>query len=145
MSYSVAQALSWSPFTERLTQKFPDLLHEESYLEKWSEGELYKRVYSDVTQAEDEKELVKRLRIQRNWQMGRIALRDLMGLAELDEVMLAASDLADALVNASLDWHYQRFCERYGTPIGVETETPQSMIVIGMGKLGGQELNFSSD
>lgn len=145
MSYSVAQALSWSPFTERLTQKFPDLLNEESYCEQWPQGELYQRVYSDVIQAVDDKELAKKLRIQRNWQMGRIALRDLMGFSELEEVMLATSELADALVNSALDWHYERFCVRYGTPMGMESNTAQKMIVIGMGKLGGKELNFSSD
>jgi len=145
MTYSVAEALSWSPFTERLTQKFPDLVEEKNYINQWPQGELYQRVYADVTQAQDDKELVKKLRVQRNWQMGRIALRDLMGLSELEEVMLAASELADALVNASLDWHYAKFCERYGTPMGCESGLPQKLIVIGMGKLGGQELNFSSD
>jgi len=145
MTYSVANALSWSPFTERLVQKFPDLLDEQNYINQWSQGELYQRVYNDVTQAQDEKELAKKLRVQRNWQMGRIALRDLMGLSALEEVMLATSELADALVNASLDWHYHKFCERYGTPMGNESRQTQKMIVIGMGKLGGQELNFSSD
>ena len=145
MNYSIAQALSWSPFTERLTQKFPDLLEEANYIEQWPQGELYQQVYADVIQAQDEKDLVKRLRIQRNWQMGRMALRDLMGFSELEEVMLAASELADALVNASLDWNYQRFCQRYGTPMGETSKEQQKMIVIGMGKLGGQELNFSSD
>ena len=145
MSYSVAQALTWSPFTERLTQKFPDLLDEQSYAHQWASNELYQRVYDDVLQAEDEQALAKKLRVQRNWQMGRIALRDLMGFSELEEVMLATSELADALVNSALDWHYARFCERYGTPIGAESGQPQKLIVIGMGKLGGQELNFSSD
>jgi len=120
MTYSIADALTWSPFTKRLTQKFPDLLEKNNYIKKWSTGELYQQVYADVTQAEDEKDLVKKLRIQRNWQMGRIALRDLMGLADVEEVMLATSELADALVNASLDWHYEKFCLRYGSPVGRE-------------------------
>ncbi len=33
----------------------------------------------------------------------------------------------------------------HGTPIGDESGTPQELIVIGMGKLGGRELNVSSD
>jgi len=145
MNYSIAQALSWSPFTERLTQKFPELLNEQNYVQQWSPGKLYQQVYEDVIQAQDDTDLVKRLRVQRNWQMGRMALRDLMGLSDLEESMLASSELADALVNASLDWNYQKFCERYGTPMGETSNKPQTMIVIGMGKLGGQELNFSSD
>ena len=33
----------------------------------------------------------------------------------------------------------------HGAPIGAESGTPQELIVVGMGKLGGGELNFSSD
>jgi len=106
---------------------------------------LYDRVYKDAITAENEAELAKCLRVQRNWMMGRIALRDLMQHAELEETISATSELADALVAGALDWHYERFCKRYGTPIGRESGEPQKMIVIGMGKLGGQELNFSSD
>jgi len=145
MSLSVEQVLPWSPFVERLTSRYPDLLEECSYEGQWQQGELYSRVYSDVIQAEDDAELFKALRTQRNWMMGRIALRDLTKRAVLEETIAATSELADALVSASLDWYYARFCERYGVPIGQESGEPQRLIVIGMGKLGGQELNFSSD
>ena len=145
MSYSVDQVLPWSPFVERLTNRFPDLSEEVSFIEQWQQGELYDRVYKDAITAENEAELAKCLRVQRNWMMGRIALRDLMQHAELEETISATSELADALVAGALDWHYERFCKRYGTPIGRESGEPQKMIVIGMGKLGGQELNFSSD
>ncbi len=53
--------------------------------------------------------------------------------------------MADALVSGALDWHYHVLTQRYGTPIGQESGEPQKLIVLGMGKLGGQELNFSSD
>lgn len=145
MSYSVEQALSWSPFVERLANKFPDLLESESFSDEWGQGALYDRVYQDVIAADSEEELAKRLRVQRNWMMGRIALRDLTKRAGLEETVSATSELADALVASALDWHYERFCTRYGVPIGAESGEPQTMIVIGMGKLGGQELNFSSD
>lgn len=145
MSYSVDKVLSWSPFLERLTKRFPDLLKHESYGGAWQKKELYQRVYEKVFAAEDEKALIQLLRQQRNWMMGRIALRDLSGFAELEESMLSISELADALISAALDWHYERFCHRYGTPVGKESGKPQKLIVIGMGKLGGMELNFSSD
>ncbi|BCN92834.1 glutamate-ammonia-ligase adenylyltransferase [Thiomicrorhabdus immobilis] len=145
MSHSVEKILSWSPFVERLTKRYPDLLEPASYEAQWSQNHLYERVYAEVFSAATDAELVQRLRVQRNWMMGRIALRDLQQLAQLEETVSATSELADALVGAALDWHYQRFCERYGTPIGRESGQPQKMIVIGMGKLGGQELNFSSD
>ncbi len=143
--YAIDHVLPWSPFLERLTKRFPDLLESSSYENKWAEKELFQRVYDSVFAAQEEKALYKQLRVQRNWMMGRIALRDLMRLAQLEETVAATSELADALVSATLDWHYERLCERYGTPIGKESGQPQKLIVIGMGKLGGQELNFSSD
>ncbi|WP_038126243.1 bifunctional [glutamate--ammonia ligase]-adenylyl-L-tyrosine phosphorylase/[glutamate--ammonia-ligase] adenylyltransferase [Thiomicrorhabdus sp. Milos-T2] len=145
MPHSIEKVLNWSPFVERLTQRYPDLLESSSYEETWAQGSLYERVYSKVFSAESEAELLEHLRVQRNWMMGRIALRDLMQLSVLVETVSATSELADALVSAALDWHYARFCHRYGTPIGRESGEPQKLIVIGMGKLGGQELNFSSD
>ncbi len=143
--YSLEQVQSWSPYVEQMCQRFPEMLAPESWAEIWREGELYQRVYDEVIASSDEAALKKRLRTMRNWQMTRIAIRDLSGLATLDEVMRSLSDLADALVSASLDWHYERACLRYGTPIGRDSGLPQKMLVIGMGKLGGQELNFSSD
>ena len=143
--YDFKNALEWSPFVERLTQRFPDLQDASSYSQKWSDGALYHHVYDDVFNSDSDQQLYSRLRKQRNWMMGRIGLRDLMGLADLEETIAATSELADALVASSLDWHYKKLCQRYGTPIGAESGKPQKMIVIGMGKLGGQELNYSSD
>lgn len=145
MQYSLEQVQQWSPFVEQKIQRFPDLKEAASWQESWAEGELYQKVYQQVINAIDEEALKVCLRQIRNWQMGRIAIRDLLGLASLQEVMLVMSDLADALVTSALDWHYERFCERYGTPYGRESGLQQKMLVIGMGKLGGQELNFSSD
>lgn len=145
MQYSLEQVQQWSPFVEQKIQRFPDLIEAASWQESWADGELYQRVYQQVINVVDEEGLKAQLRQVRNWQMGRIAIRDLSGLASLQEVMLTMSDLADALVASTLDWHYERFCERYGTPYGRESGLQQKMLVIGMGKLGGQELNFSSD
>ncbi|QCU89651.1 bifunctional [glutamate--ammonia ligase]-adenylyl-L-tyrosine phosphorylase/[glutamate--ammonia-ligase] adenylyltransferase [Thiomicrorhabdus sediminis] len=145
MTYSLQQALQWSPFVERLTNRYPDIANKESYESAWQQGELFTRVYDAVIGCTDEQALFKALRVQRNTMMGRIGLRDLQGMASLDETIKATSELADALVSASLDWYYPRYCQRYGTPVGRESGDAQQLIVIGMGKLGGQELNFSSD
>jgi len=145
MSHPIDQVLSWSPFVERLTNKFADLLEEQKFAHQWQAGELFERVYQTVYASQDDVELLKNLRVQRNWMMGRIGLRDLQGLSQLEETVGATSELADALVSSALDWHYERFCKRYGTPIGRDSGEQQKLIVIGMGKLGGQELNFSSD
>ena len=75
----------------------------------------------------------------------RVAARDLCGLANLYEVMTAMTNLAEVSITAAHAYSYQELIARYGVPIGEETGTPQALIVIGMGKLGGGELNVSSD
>jgi glutamate-ammonia-ligase adenylyltransferase len=143
--YSLNQVQQWSPYVEQMCQRFPELADSEHWHQAWAEGTLYQQVYETVIASQDEEALKQNLRTLRNWQMARIAIRDLSGLAMLDETMRDLSDLADALVASTLDWHYERACLRYGTPIGRDSGLPQKMLVIGMGKLGGQELNFSSD
>jgi glutamate-ammonia-ligase adenylyltransferase len=76
--------------------------------------------------------------------MVRIAWRDLTGSASLEETMHDLTALAEACLDQALDWLYPRECARSGTPHGPGGR-PQALVVIGMGKLGARELNFSSD
>lgn len=145
MEIRIEDAIKWSRFVENVARRYPEVLDKVSWQTAVPEGELYQTVYSLVRGSSDLEALNRQLRQQRNKQMARIAIRDLMSLAPLKEVMRDVSDLAEALVNSALDWHYEQFCSRYGTPIGAESGEPQKMIIIGMGKLGGHELNFSSD
>ena len=71
--------------------------------------------------------------------------RDLTGRATLAEVMQAMSALAERTLQAAVTLHTHLLADMHGMPIGGETGTPQQLIVIGMGKLGGGELNVSSD
>ena len=88
--------------------------------------------------------LMKQLRLFRAQQMLRIAWRDLANLAGTTETLRNLTDLAEACVDLSLESLFQEQCERLGTPLNSRGET-QRLVVIGMGKLGGYELNFSSD
>jgi [glutamine synthetase] adenylyltransferase / [glutamine synthetase]-adenylyl-L-tyrosine phosphorylase len=92
----------------------------------------------------DESELMTQLRHFRRREMVRIAWRDLAGWADLDETLLDLSLLADACIQYALDFLYQLACELRGTPLLTEG-SPQQIIVLGMGKLGAYELNYSSD
>ena len=76
----------------------------------------------------DEATFRRALRHLRQRVLLRTMARDLAGLADLDEVCRTFSALADLAIAASLDW--------LGRP---------DLIVVGMGKLGGRELNVSSD
>lgn len=71
--------------------------------------------------------------------------RDLQRLANVEEVMQSMTWLAELSIQQALEVLYQQLCERYGVPRGQDSGLAQIMWVIGMGKLGGQELNVSSD
>ena len=92
----------------------------------------------------DENELGNRLRRFRREEMTRIAWRDLAGRADLDETLEDLSELADVCVGEALktlDAWQQR---EWGVP-KTAVGAAQSLVVLGMGKLGARELNFSSD
>ena len=74
-----------------------------------------------------------------------VLLRDLTGQAPLSEVMRAMTLLADCSLQAAVDVHARALAAGHGMPIGAETGAPQRLVVIAMGKLGGGELNVSSD
>ncbi|MBL8376782.1 MAG: bifunctional [glutamate--ammonia ligase]-adenylyl-L-tyrosine phosphorylase/[glutamate--ammonia-ligase] adenylyltransferase [Burkholderiales bacterium] len=71
--------------------------------------------------------------------------RDLAGQAELTEVTGAMSGLADLAIAAALADATATLGARSGEPCGEESGLPQRLHVVGMGKLGGGELNVSSD
>ncbi|MFI3219280.1 MAG: bifunctional [glutamate--ammonia ligase]-adenylyl-L-tyrosine phosphorylase/[glutamate--ammonia-ligase] adenylyltransferase, partial [Methylococcales bacterium] len=96
------------------------------------------------TSFSDEAALMKALRDFRRREMVRIAWRDLAGWSELAETLTELSWLADACIQTALDFLYSQACEKRGTPL-LADGTPQQIIVLGMGKLGAFELNYSSD
>ncbi|WP_343587429.1 bifunctional [glutamate--ammonia ligase]-adenylyl-L-tyrosine phosphorylase/[glutamate--ammonia-ligase] adenylyltransferase, partial [Herbaspirillum sp.] len=71
--------------------------------------------------------------------------RDLSGRADLAEVVATMTAFADFAVQTHLEALMREQTALYGEPIGEESGRPQQMIVLGMGKLGGGELNVSSD
>lgn len=134
----------FSLFVQRECERHPELLTFD-YEQVYQDGELIRFCREAVLQSVDEKDLKKILRQWRREQMVRIATRDLSGAADLTETMRDISELAEGLVSGTLDWWYPRLCEKWGVPIGEESGQAQNMIVVAMGKLGGYELNFSSD
>ncbi|MBU4343847.1 MAG: bifunctional [glutamate--ammonia ligase]-adenylyl-L-tyrosine phosphorylase/[glutamate--ammonia-ligase] adenylyltransferase [Desulfobacteraceae bacterium] len=80
----------------------------------------------------------------RLYEMVRIAWRDLAGWADLEETMADLSAFADACINHALSHLYKWQCLEYGIPTGPDS-SQQHLVIIGMGKLGACELNFSSD
>lgn len=74
-----------------------------------------------------------------------LMVRDIAGLAPLREVTLAMSALADLAVQQAYLSVATEMAEVHGMPLDPNTGLPQEMLILGMGKLGGCELNVSSD
>ncbi len=111
---------------------------------RYEDGVLAEKVARAVAEAADEPALGTQLRRLREREMVRIAWRDLAGWADLAEVMRDLSDLAEAAIDCSLARldAWQR--EEFGAPLDADGQH-QQLVVLGMGKLGAGELNFSSD
>jgi glutamate-ammonia-ligase adenylyltransferase len=102
------------------------------------------RLRSGQALSSGQAELMTYLREFRRREMVRIAWRDLSGWAELSETLNDLSHLADACIQHALDFLYQEACDLRGTPL-LSDGSPQQIVVLGMGKLGAYELNYSSD
>lgn len=108
-------------------------------------GEMGAQLEALLHDCADEDDLGRRLRRFRRRQQVRIIWRDLTRRSDLAGTCRDLSDLADACIDQSLGWLYQRHCQQFGVPIGNRSGLPQKLIVLGMGKLGAGELNLSSD
>jgi glutamate-ammonia-ligase adenylyltransferase len=84
------------------------------------------------------------LRRVRNVELARLAWRDLAGAADLDATLADLSLLADCLIESATAAAAALLEPRYGRPRDALGK-PLPLLVLGMGKLGGGELNFSSD
>jgi [glutamine synthetase] adenylyltransferase / [glutamine synthetase]-adenylyl-L-tyrosine phosphorylase len=94
--------------------------------------------------ASDDAGFMAALRGVRRRHLVRITWRDLTGLASIDTVLYELSALADACISAACRHATAALGKRHGTPRAAEGEQ-LPLLVLGMGKLGGGELNFSSD
>ena len=137
-----------SPFAlqvcERDIEQLPAWIDRGLFEKAYGEGELAHVVAADCADAADEPALMRALRRTRMREMARITFRDLSILAVLDETLRDLSNLADACCAEALAFSEINLQKRWGKPIE-ESGAEARPVVLGMGKLGGYELNFSSD
>ena len=98
-----------------------------------------------LSSEQDEAEWMASLRLARQRLMLWVAFRDLNGRADLQEVTHALSHFAELAVSASIAFIREDLKNRFGLPWSKTTQSEMPLMVIGMGKLGGLELNLSSD
>ncbi|OAM52806.1 bifunctional glutamine synthetase adenylyltransferase/deadenyltransferase [Methylovorus sp. MM2] len=140
----IRYAVLCSPFVKRLLVADADLLNELVAQINQPITEQEMRDWLTANEIADEVMLKKVLRKLRQRVILRVISRDLNGLADLQEVVQTMTSLAEVTVQFALQCITPWLEAIYGEPIG-ETGEKQSLIVVGMGKLGGKELNASSD
>ena len=146
----IPAVFSASEFVAESCARNPKLL-----IELWESGDLandgygamaayYDRLDGHLERVETEEILTSKLRQFRRREMVRIAWRELAGWAPIEESLAETSWLAEVCVDGALARLHQWYCNTWGTPRDAEGNE-QRMVVVGMGKLGAFELNFSSD
>ncbi|MEZ8102015.1 bifunctional [glutamate--ammonia ligase]-adenylyl-L-tyrosine phosphorylase/[glutamate--ammonia-ligase] adenylyltransferase [Vibrio bivalvicida] len=124
---------------DTLVHALPSMLAKESRYEDYRE-----RLSGLLAECSDEMQGHRVLRQFRNREMVYIAWRDFTASWTLEHSLEHLSQLAEAMIFETYQWQYKACCELWGTPTNAQGEA-QPMLIIGMGKLGGGELNFSSD
>src|ERR1043165_6325924 len=101
-----------------------------------------------LLRARDFEAALTRLRLFKQREMLRIAARDLARLGNPIEIMREISDVADVCLDAVYHICRGQFSQRFAQPCHQDAQgrwQPTEFCIFGMGKLGGQELNYSSD
>jgi glutamate-ammonia-ligase adenylyltransferase len=144
-SRTIDSALRFSRYAQRLLQSEPAQRdHLEAGLHHpWDRAEMEALLADE--EIVDEASLKRALRVLRKRIYLRMLTRDLAGLADLDEVVRTVSTLAEVAIVRAAALLHRWLGETYGQPIGAESAAVQEIIVVAMGKLGGGELNASSD
>jgi glutamate-ammonia-ligase adenylyltransferase len=136
-----------SRYTKRVLEGNPQLLDwlQENYATPCSRAEMQTLLQQSGFDLNDETGLARAVRKLRKQVMVKLILRDLNGLGGLNEVMQAMTALAEVCIQQAQSCLMQSLRQQFGSPIGETSATPQELLVISMGKLGGGELNVSSD
>ena len=142
------RACATSEFVSRAIIRHPSIM-----VELFSSGDLEKKYsHTDfqncfskyIDSAETEQTLSTAIRQLRQREMFRIAWRDLVGWSDMHQTIAELSLFAEMCIQTVLDKCHGWQVEKLGAPLKADGGE-QHLVVLGMGKLGGGELNFSSD
>jgi glutamate-ammonia-ligase adenylyltransferase len=134
----IRRATRLSRFAERLASRLPDTPVDRAF------GAEEMRAALAASVSADEESLKRALRVLRQRVMLNVIVRDLGGLADLAEVVGTTTTLAEVTTAHALERLADILSARHGRPVDT-ARREQQLHVVGMGKLGGAELNVSSD
>lgn len=148
LSWQLKKVWSCSEFAAMSCSKKPDTLKQlidsgDLYVVYGQDGMEY-RLSKILSSTETEDDLFKILRQFRNREIIRIIWRDFSKEADLKETTADMTSLAEVCLKVALKFSHNIACQTWGTPTNSRGEL-QEMVILGMGKLGGWELNISSD
>lgn len=144
----LTRTLACSPFAARSFTRKPEILHDlltgDRLARPLAAGELPRLAGAALGECLQEASFMREVRWFRHREMCRILWRDLNNLSRIEESLSELTELANACILSALDFARATVSTRHGLPHSGSGE-PSEMAVVGMGKLGGGELNFSSD
>jgi [glutamine synthetase] adenylyltransferase / [glutamine synthetase]-adenylyl-L-tyrosine phosphorylase len=108
-------------------------------------GQLVDELWSELQTAPDDESARLSIRRYRRRELLRIGYNDIVRAMPLEIVTRDLSHLAEACVEAAYRLARKHADERHGPPAGPDSQTPARFVVLALGKLGGEELNYSSD
>ena len=146
LSAEAKSVFTFSDFVQGSVAAHPEWLtaleSEPPQAEEWQSYPAWlQQALADVS---DEASLMRELRLFRRRIMVRIAWAQALRQVPEESTLKQLSALAETLIVSARDWLYDACCREWGTPCSADG-TPQPLLILGMGKLGGFELNFSSD
>ncbi|MDF0604790.1 bifunctional [glutamate--ammonia ligase]-adenylyl-L-tyrosine phosphorylase/[glutamate--ammonia-ligase] adenylyltransferase [Neisseriaceae bacterium TC5R-5] len=141
---TISKSSEFSHYLSRLLQAKPAQrqILDEQLEQAFSLDEMV--AYAEWANLSTPQQLAPVLRQLRQAVMARLICRDLSARADLDEVVSTISQFAEFVIKQALTCATLAL-QHYGEPIGEDSTEVQQLIVVGMGKLGGGELNVSSD
>jgi glutamate-ammonia-ligase adenylyltransferase len=148
-----ATALAFSTYATRVAAAAPALLQDKAFdpsrpLTRQAMLDFLQRAEADTASAsgsKDDAALRRNLRRLRAGALLTLMQRDLDGSADLAEITAAMTALAEIALTRTIVWFDRELRAEFGVPRGESGGAPQYLLAVGMGKLGGGELNVSSD
>jgi len=148
LANELSKVIACSPYVGDVFERYPAMLPglvDSGRLAQRPESDELKLAFAKFAESADSAtEFEKLLRVGRHRELARIVWRDLNHGASCEETLAGLSALADAAICAAVERARAELVQKHGTPRAADGHAA-TFAVLGMGKLGGRELNFSSD
>ena len=130
----------------RTPEYFHDIIDEDVMEQQKTSETMYQELKQSISRFASVEQKLRILRRYKRRETLRIGLRDLLKTADVATTTLELSNLAEAALQHCYEIGRDQIMKpKFGTPLNEDGDAPCRFAIIGMGKLGGYELNFSSD